>query len=103
MQYVDERPNTNISLLIYPSEYSVYELYEDDGKSLDYQKGVYAITKMESRLAPNEWTLKITSPKGNYKPVSHDYSVSVYLDKKPTLVTVADKYVDGWLSYLQCR
>ena len=45
MQYVDERPNTNISLLIYPSEHSVYEMYEDDGKTLDYQKGIYAITK----------------------------------------------------------
>ena len=96
MQYVDERPNTNISLLIYPSEHSVYEMYEDDGKSLDYQKGVYAVTKMESRLAQNEWILNITTPKGDYKPVSHYYSVSVYLDKKPKLVTVAGKFVDGW-------
>lgn len=96
MQYVDERPNTNISLLIYPSEHSVYEMYEDDGKSLDYQKGVYAVTKMESRLVQNEWILNITTPKGDYKPVSHYYSVSVYLDKKPKLVTVAGKFVDGW-------
>ena len=96
MQYVDERPNTNISLLIYPSEHSVYEMYEDDGKTLDYQKGIYAITKMESRLAQNEWILNITTPKGDYKPVSHYYSVSVYLDKKPKLVTVAGKFVDGW-------
>ena len=95
MQYVGERPNTNISLLIYPSEHSVYEMYEDDSKSLDYQQGVYAITKMESRLAQNEWALNITTPKGSYKPISHYYSVSVYL-KKPKLVTVAGKFVDGW-------
>ena len=95
MQYVGERPNTNISLLIYPSEHSVYEMYEDDSKSLDYQQGVYAITKMESRLAQNEWTLNITTPKGSYKPISLYYSVSVYL-KKPKLVTVAGKFVDGW-------
>lgn len=74
----------------------MYEMYEDDGKSLDYQKGVYAVTKMESRLAQNEWILNITTPKGDYKPVSHYYSVSVYLDKKPKLVTVAGKFVDGW-------
>ena len=102
MQYVDERPNTNISLLIYPSEHSVYEMYEDDGKSLDYQKGVYAVTKMESRLAQNEWILNITTPKGDYKPVSHYYSVSVYLDKKPKLVTVAGKFVDGWKTTRSC-
>lgn len=38
----------------------------------------------------------ISCSKGSYKPISHYYSVSVYLDKKPKLVTVAGKFVDGW-------
>ena len=51
---------------------------------------------LSPRLAQNEWTLNITTPKGSYKSISHYYSVSVYLDKKPKLVTVAGKFVDGW-------
>lgn len=96
MQYIDEEPNTNISLLIFPSDHSTYDMYEDDGTSLDYQRGGYAITKMESRLKANEWILNISAPKGDFKPISHYYSVSVYLDKKPKLVTVDGKFVENW-------
>ena len=56
----------------------------------------YAVTKMESHLSDKEWTLHIYSPMGNYKPITHYYSVSVFLEKKPKLVTVAGKFVDGW-------
>jgi alpha-glucosidase (family GH31 glycosyl hydrolase) len=44
--YTDEFPIDTLFLLIYPSKkkQAFYSLYEDDGKTLDYQKGYFALT-----------------------------------------------------------
>lgn len=96
MQYVDEKANTHLTLLIYPSAYSSYELYEDDGKSTDYQNGGYALTKVESRQTDERWTLTIHQPQGGYTPVTHEYDAVVYLDKKPQTVKVNGNVTDNW-------
>ena len=88
MQYVDERPVSTIRLLIYPSEHSSYRLYEDDGRSMDYQQGGFAQTLIESRMTDGRWTLCINRPEGRFKPTTHTYEVNAYLDTKPARVTV---------------
>lgn len=40
MQWVDQHPVDVITLDVYPSGISSYEMYEDDGISMDYQKGL---------------------------------------------------------------
>ena len=40
MQWVDQHPVDVITLDVYPSGISSYEMYEDDGISMDYQKGI---------------------------------------------------------------
>lgn len=96
MQYIGEKPVRDITLLIYPSEKSVYSLYEDDGKSMDYQKGVFALTKIESSLRNHIWSLNIQKPDGKYKPELHNYIVNVYLDNKPSRVIVNGQVLRDW-------
>lgn len=96
MQYIGEKPIRDITLLIYPSEKSVYSLYEDDGKSMDYQKGVFALTKIESSLRNHIWSLNIQKPDGKYKPELHNYIVNVYLDNKPSRVIVNGQVLRDW-------
>lgn len=107
MQYVDEKPVSLIRLLIYPSEHSSYRLYEDDGRSTDYQQGGYAQSLIESRMTNGRWTLCINRPEGRFKPSVHTYEVNVYLDYKPGCVTVNGRPLtegaDGWTYDSQLR
>ena len=38
---------TELDVYIFPGADNVFELYEDDGETTDYQRGKYAITRME--------------------------------------------------------
>jgi alpha-glucosidase len=45
-QFVDKKPLTKLILDIFPSTHSdTFQYYEDDGKSLDYQRGIYRLTE----------------------------------------------------------
>ena len=46
LQYTDQKPADTITLFIYTGKDSRYTLYEDDGASYDYEKGVYATTPL---------------------------------------------------------
>ena len=87
MQYMGEKPVDEITLVVYPVGDSAYDLYEDDGKSLDYQQGIYALTHIESHEADGRWTLHIPKAEGGYLPDRHTYRVESYWDAKPAKVT----------------
>jgi len=87
MQYMDEKPVNKITLEVFPSGKSTFDMYEDDGISLDYQKGVFSITHIESDLNPSNWVLTIKEPEGLYKPSKHSYTVKAYLGKEPSGIT----------------
>jgi len=41
-QYVGEKPDAPITLVVYTGKDGTYELYEDDGLSMAYQRGAYS-------------------------------------------------------------
>ncbi|HBA84492.1 MAG TPA: hypothetical protein DCZ95_10400 [Verrucomicrobia bacterium] len=58
-------------------EKSEYELYEDDGESLDYKKGKFAVTQVSGRLSQGVILFQIAAPRGAYKgmPAKRRYVV----------------------------
>ncbi len=87
MQYVDEKPVDVITLDVYPFGQSSFDMYEDDGLSLNYQKGIYATTHIESELNTIDWRITIAKPIGKYKPSTHSYFVKAYVKQQPTAIT----------------
>ena len=51
-------------LVIFPGADNVFELYEDDGETNDYQQGAYAITRIEQNWQPDQLTLTIHPVEG---------------------------------------
>ena len=92
-QYMAEKPVDVITLAVFPCEQSSYELYEDDGISDDYQKGIYALTHIESRLSDDgSWTLTIKKkPEGPFKGERHRYNLEVWRDSVPSKVLQNNK------------
>lgn len=88
MQYIGEKPVDVITLTVYPTESgSEYEMYEDDGRSLDYSKGIYATTKITAERNGKASIVKIAKTTGKYSVSKHTYSVELFVDECPAAVT----------------
>jgi alpha-glucosidase len=67
MSYVSERKPDPLHLHVYPGDGS-FALYEDDGETLDYTKGVYALTSFQVSERTGELTLRKSPREGSYEP-----------------------------------
>lgn len=86
MEWVDQYPVDVLTLDVYPSGYSSYEMYEDDGESLNYKKDIFATTRFVSELNNYSWVFKAEKPVGKYQPAFHQYLVKAKLDQAPEKV-----------------
>lgn len=105
VQWMAQAEGQPITVCCYPVSTSNYQLYEDDGRSLDYEQGLYAISQIESKMNDGEWTLTIGRPecpakdkkgRARFVPAKHNYCVEAYLDSKPSVVKVNGAEVSGW-------
>jgi len=67
MQYVGEKPLDPLSLYLFPGDSAEFTLYEDDGLSMDYQKGVFATTRYQLRGDDHKVELEISAREGEYE------------------------------------
>lgn len=71
-----EKNSEKLKLNIFPGN-NEFNLYEDDGKTQEYIKGDYFITKIKQQLDPGRLTLKIATPdnKPDYIPRNRKYTI----------------------------
>lgn len=91
MEWVDQHSVDVLTLDVYPSGKSSFEMYEDDGISLDYEKGISSITRFTSELTEESWMFKVEKPVGSYHPESHTYLIKARLDDAPEKVLENNK------------
>ncbi len=97
MQYFGEKPLDPITFDIYPSGISSYKLYEDDGKSLNYQKGEFALTEVISSENTQTVKVDIGISVGNFKVADKNYTLRIHLDKKPVSVSFGADPGNNWV------
>ena len=78
VQYVGEKDIETITLDIYPDGKSSFTMYDDDGKSLDYQKGKYALTSIEVNAEDDQVEVTIQPAEGNYKLGDRTYQIRLH-------------------------
>ena len=92
MKYTDAEEVKTITLAIYPSSKSSFDLYEDEGKNLDYQNGKSAITKITSEESINGLKITVAKPVGDFKPIAHQFEAKIYgFTKAPKSVKLNGK------------
>jgi alpha-glucosidase (family GH31 glycosyl hydrolase) len=90
-RYSDEKPLDRIILNVYGSGQGHFDLYEDDGVSLAYGKGEYAVTHFAYTAgADGSHHLVIESTKGAYQgqPGSRSYELRIHAAGKPATISV---------------
>ncbi|RDS81733.1 DUF5110 domain-containing protein [Dyella monticola] len=97
--YSDAKPLDALILNVYGAGQGHFDLYEDDGLSLDYVQGSYAMTSMRyASRSDGAHTLTIAAAKGTYKgqPSSRSYVVIIHGLSEPHSVSAHGKPVAQW-------
>lgn len=79
-----------LTLHLFPGEGS-FLLYEDDGKSLEYQKGVFAATEIKQSWSEDQLIVSIDQSKGKFTPENSRLILKVEPSQKPQEVKMMGK------------
>jgi hypothetical protein len=90
--------NDELIVNVYGDGNSRFDLYEDDGISLDYQKGRYALTPMTYRTSASSHELMIGPTAGSFagQRDSRVYELRIHTAHRPASITVNGKRVGQW-------
>jgi alpha-glucosidase (family GH31 glycosyl hydrolase) len=83
MEFDRQAPIDPLTLEIYPQGSSSREYYEDDGVSLDYQRGVYLHERITAVDNDAALTIKSTELTGKYAPPSRSMLLKVHAQAGP--------------------
>jgi alpha-glucosidase len=109
MNYIGEKPLDPITFTIYLDEggQGATSLYEDDGISPAYERGVVRRTQITASKTGGRYKLNIAAPAGNYDPGRRNFvflfkwakgARRVTVDGRPLAATSADGNRSGWYS-----
>jgi alpha-glucosidase len=87
VQYTGQMPGNPLRVLIAPAAQSESSLYEDDGKSLQYQKGEFMKRKFQLTQNAQSTIVSISEPEGSYRPAKRDLILELWMDREPSSVT----------------
>ena len=92
MPYIGAMKNAPVILEVYPSEKaSEFTLYEDEGTTNDYQKGIFAKTLVESKTTSEGLELVINAPEGSYETEKRNFWIEILLEQKPKKLSLDGK------------
>jgi alpha-glucosidase (family GH31 glycosyl hydrolase) len=108
MRYSDERPLDTLMLAVYPStiQPAHFTLYEDDGKTLAYQSGGFALTEFSEELSGTSMTITLQPTQGTYtgRPLRRVYLSEVHgIDVAPNTVRKNGMVIPQRSSYGELR
>lgn len=92
-KFMDE--NTSyLTFHIYPKGMYSYKLYEDDGNTYEYEKGIYALTTISYKETKKSMDIIKSAPEGKYSIPERDHLFCIH--KKTTVlnISVNEKNID---------
>jgi alpha-glucosidase len=97
VQNTGETPHGPLELRVYPGLDCQGSLYEDDGHSLNYERGEFLRVNYSCQLGQEAVKVSSSIEKNGYKPWWNYAEVSVYgMDKAPQAVRVGDSTIHEW-------
>lgn len=85
--YLNETDGT-LTLAVFGEGEDAFTLYEDDGVSLGYQSGEYALTKITSKAQNGSVTLTVGAAEGSYRGMPQTREIAVFYRGKVAKKTV---------------
>jgi len=83
VQHTGQMPGKPLDVLVAPASWSEATLYEDDGATLDYRKGVSVRRAFRQTRDGNTAAIEISAPSGSYRPAARDLVLELWLEHAP--------------------
>ncbi len=83
IQHVGETPKGPLGLRVYPGPDCRGELYQDDGETFAYKRGVYLRQRFTCSVAPDAVTVTLEPAEGSFKPWFDHVEIVVYAPDAP--------------------
>lgn len=98
---ISKEPDSKEQLLldIYPHGKSSFQLYEDDGSTMNYTKGDFCLTRIECEQQTETITVTIDPRSRGYHPGDRTYICKINEDAKPRIVILNDQPLTSCNSY----
>ncbi len=98
MQYIGEYKVDTLIVKVFPETQSTYTLWEDDGRSFDYENGKIAKTHFDCINNDKETDLIISPRQGSYSGISafRNYQIEISLPQKPSQVLLNGTKIENW-------
>ncbi len=97
MQYIHEKKDYPLFIHIFPNyedESARFELYEDEGESLDYLKDIYSKTNFVCTTRSDGYTTSIEPKDNDFRQSERRNIILIYhLEQKPKSVSVNNKII----------
>lgn len=98
-----ELDNSVISAEIYPDGFRSFTLYSDDGKSVDYEKGMFTLTEITCEETIGKCTV-IKTARSNDIFAANKIKLKIHVNAVPKSVTVNGKAIDNkWPLQSLCK
>ena len=96
-RHVERGFNEEVTFDTWPSAPGKAELYEDDGISLDYRSGKFAVTPLSMDVDGDGVTFRILPRKGSFAgmPASRKLAAVFHMDRAPSEVRLDGKAAEG--------
>jgi alpha-glucosidase (family GH31 glycosyl hydrolase) len=91
VNYVGEKEINEITLDVYPEGDSSFKLYDDDGKSLDYQNGEFSISEIKMQEDENQIILEINAPEGEFEVAPRSYRLRIHTENEFSEIKINNK------------
>ena len=96
MNYIHEKEDYPLLVHIYPAhlnQTAAFELYEDDGETLDYQRDIFGKTNIICKTISTGYDVNISSTETNgfTGNKNRDIIIQLHLDKKPKSIIMGSK------------
>jgi alpha-glucosidase len=90
VQHTGEMRGQPLRVMILPAEQSTASLYEDDGSSMKYRQGEYAIRQFTQQRSADSVRLAVSAYEGRFRPEPRTLELWVRDDAPPSRVQLAD-------------
>ncbi|UBM58348.1 DUF4968 domain-containing protein [Marinilongibacter aquaticus] len=92
-QYIGQKDIKTLNVKVFPAKSGQFELYEDDGKSMQYQSGDFAKSWLKCERTDREIVLSKSSPTGRYPSKFQHLNWEIFLQNKPSALLINGKQV----------
>lgn len=103
IESVGELPADTLTLEIFPKDSSSYQIYDDDGRSRNYENGEYALTEVISEKSDGIIRIKVGQPQGDYEVPDCSYVYKLRISETPKSVSAEGTNIEDFSDEMDYR